>query len=84
MVEKTEKQKMLAGELYLAFDPELAADNKRACRLLRRYNTTTEEEPQLRLQILQELFTQVGPKVQIVPPFTVTMAVIFLQVMGSI
>jgi maltose O-acetyltransferase len=41
-MEKTEKQKMLAGELYLAEDPELAAENKRASRLLRRYNSTTE------------------------------------------
>jgi maltose O-acetyltransferase len=32
---KTEKQKMLAGELYLARDPELAAENRRAHYLLR-------------------------------------------------
>jgi len=69
MLEKTEKQKMLAGELYLAFDPELAAENKRACRLLRRYNATTEEQPELRFQILKELFGKVGAKIQIVPPF---------------
>lgn len=70
MGEKTERQKMLAGELYLAADPELAAENKRACRLLRMYNATTEEEPEKRSQILQELFGQVGgPQVQIVPPF---------------
>ncbi|MEW5857287.1 MAG: maltose acetyltransferase domain-containing protein, partial [Cyanobacteriota bacterium] len=31
-MEKTEKQKMLAGELYLASDPELAAGSKRASR----------------------------------------------------
>lgn len=69
MVEKTEKQKMLAGELYLAYDPELAAENKRARRLSRIYNGTTEEEPELRSQILNELFGQVGPLVEIVPPF---------------
>lgn len=69
MVEETEKQKMLAGELYLASDPELAAENKRASRLLRMYNATTEEEPENRAQILQELFGKVGSQVQIVPPF---------------
>ncbi len=69
MVEKTEKQKMLAGELYLPVDPELAAENKRASCLLRKYNATTEEEPELRSQILKELFAKVGSKVQIVPPF---------------
>jgi len=69
MGEKTEKQKMLAGELYLATDPQLAAENKRACRLLRMYNATTEEEPEKRSHILQDLFGKVGSQVQIVPPF---------------
>lgn len=69
MVEKTEKQKMLTGELYLAVDPELATQSKRACRLLRRFNNTTEEEPELRFQILKELFGKVGEKIQILPPF---------------
>lgn len=65
---ESEKQKMLAGELYLADDPELAAESKRASRLLRMYNATTEEEPDKRRQILQELFAQVGEKITIVPP----------------
>ncbi|PZV11884.1 MAG: maltose acetyltransferase [Leptolyngbya sp.] len=67
--EKTEKQKMLAGELYLATDPELAAENKRASHLLRQYAQTTLEEPELRQQILQDLFGRVGKTVSIVPPF---------------
>lgn len=67
MVEKTEKQKMLAGELYLASDPELAAESKRARRLLRMYNATTEEE-ELRSQILNQLLGKVA-LVEIVPPF---------------
>lgn len=54
-MEKTEKQKMLAGELYLAQDKELGEDNKRACRLLRTYNSTTEEESERRQKILLEL-----------------------------
>jgi maltose O-acetyltransferase len=66
---KTEKQKMLASELYLASDPQLVAENKRACSLLRRYSTTTEEQQEQRIQILQELFGKVGSPVQIVPPF---------------
>ena len=66
---KTEKQKMLAGELYLASDPELAEDNKRASRLLYQYSQTTLDEPDLRQQILQELFGSVGENPAIVPPF---------------
>jgi len=69
VIEKTEKQKMLAGELYLADDPELLTDNKRSSRLLRMYNSTTEEQLEQRQQILHELFAQVGPNVTIVPPF---------------
>jgi maltose O-acetyltransferase len=68
-MEKTEKQKMLAGELYFAEDPELAVENKRACRLLRMYNATTEEQQEQRQEILRELFGNVGQKVTIVPPF---------------
>ncbi len=66
---KTEKQKMLAGELYLAEDPELAAENKRASRLLREYNSTTEEQQQQRQQILRELFGKIGQKITVIPPF---------------
>lgn len=69
MTKKTEKQKMLAGELYLARDQELGRENKRARRLLRTYNSTTEEESQRRQEILQELFSKVGNQIEIVPPF---------------
>ncbi|KAB8315717.1 sugar O-acetyltransferase [Tolypothrix campylonemoides VB511288] len=67
-MEKTEKQKMLAGELYLGFDAELVAERNFALRLLRMYNSTTEEQQEERFQILQELFGQVGQNVTILPP----------------
>ncbi len=35
---RTEKEKMLAGELYVATDPELSAERARARKLLRAYN----------------------------------------------
>lgn len=66
---RTEKQKMLAGELYLASDPQLAADSKRAMRLLHQYNQTTIDEPETRTAILQELLGQVGENPVITPPF---------------
>ena len=69
MAEKTEREKMLAGELYLAADRELVAMRRRARRLTRMYNATTEEEDEKRLHILSELFGQVGPQVEIDPPF---------------
>lgn len=69
MIEKTEKQKMLAGELYIADDPELVMARQRASHLLARYNATTATQVEQRQQLLQELFHQVGEKITIVPPF---------------
>ncbi|MEZ2319936.1 MAG: sugar O-acetyltransferase [Microcoleus sp.] len=66
---KTEKQKMLAGELYLAADAELTCERQRARRLTRLYNATREDEASQRLEILTELCGAVGPKVEIEPPF---------------
>lgn len=59
-MEPSEKQKMLAGELYLATDPELVAERKRARRLTRLYNQTTEEELETRSQLLKDLFAELG------------------------
>jgi maltose O-acetyltransferase len=65
----TEKEKMLAGELYLASDPELVEGRRRARRLTRLYNATLEEETELRRSLLRELLGAVGPNVEIEPPF---------------
>lgn len=68
-MEKTEKQKMLAGELYLANDPELETTKKRASHLLNQYNSTTADQAEQRQQILTELFGKVGKNPLIVPHF---------------
>ncbi|KAB8335479.1 sugar O-acetyltransferase [Scytonema tolypothrichoides VB-61278] len=68
-MEKTEKQKMLAGELYFASDLELIAERNFALRLQRMYNSTTEEQQEQQSQILQELFGKVGENIKILPPF---------------
>lgn len=66
---QTEKQKMLAGELYLASDPELAAESQRCARLLRLYNNTGASERKHRTQILRSLFGKLGENPVITPPF---------------
>ncbi|UOR06182.1 sugar O-acetyltransferase [Hymenobacter aerilatus] len=48
----TEKEKMLAGELYQANDPELVAERLRAKQLCHRYN---QEPVELNKQVLAEL-----------------------------
>jgi maltose O-acetyltransferase len=54
---------MLAGELYLAGDPELVADRKRCEELMRAYNADGE------LAVLAELLGALGKQAYIRPPF---------------
>jgi len=60
---------MLRGELYLADDPEIQADQARAQELLERYNATRHAEQELRERLLRELLGEVGEGVVIRPPF---------------
>ena len=66
----TMKQRMLAGELYLADDAELHAEYA-ACQLrLEAYNATTAaERGDRRLVLLRGLFDAVGERVEVRPPF---------------
>ncbi len=65
----TERDKMLAGELYRASDASLLPGLRRARRLTRLYNQTTEEELERRAELLAELFGRVGQFVDVQPPF---------------
>lgn len=65
----TEKEFMLSGRLYLAHDKELAEASRRAKRLTRMFNSTTEEEPAVRVDLLRELFHKTGEHIWIEPPF---------------
>lgn len=66
---KTEKQKMLAGELYDALDPELVQARERARDLCWDLNATRESENDNRRRILQELLGSGGDSVWMQPPF---------------
>ncbi|WP_257457412.1 sugar O-acetyltransferase [Archangium lipolyticum] len=66
---RTEKEKMLAGELYLATDPQLTAERARARKLLHAYNQSTQDEPTLRENLLSQLLGAVGAGTWIEPPF---------------
>lgn len=65
----SELERMLAGELYLAYDPQLTALRRAARALTRVYNHTTEEEVAERSRLLRELFGQLGPGADVEPPF---------------
>jgi maltose O-acetyltransferase len=65
----TEREKMLAGELYDPFDPELSAARDRARDLCQSLNATLEAQTDERRQILQQLFGSGGDTVWMQPPF---------------
>ena len=67
--EHSEKSKMIAGQLYLASDSQLIQERARARQLCRRYNATTEEEPNLRFSILRDLLGTAPPEIYIEPNF---------------
>ena len=66
---KSERQKMLAGELYDPLDPELVAARERARDLCQALNGTREAQQEERRRILRELFGRGGDTVWMQPPF---------------
>lgn len=65
----TERDKMLRGELYDPFDPELVAARERARDLCQALNATRERETEERRRVLRELFGAGGDSVWMQPPF---------------
>jgi maltose O-acetyltransferase len=65
----SEKDRMLAGRLYLPFDEELGRDNKKARMLTRLFNSSTEEQQDYRKILLKQLFKSTGDNIYIEPPF---------------
>ncbi|WP_342555884.1 sugar O-acetyltransferase [Paenibacillus sp. FSL R7-0652] len=64
---KSEKQKMLLGELYMANDGELSQDREHARKMTRLYNQTTETEHETRVTLLKELFGTTGEHLSMEP-----------------
>jgi maltose O-acetyltransferase len=65
----TEREKMLAGELYDAMDPDLVASRDRARDLCQTLNATRESEQEVRRDLLKQLFGKGGDTVWMQPPF---------------
>lgn len=66
---KTEKEKMIAGEIYRASDDTLKAARTNAKRLNRHFNQTKENELAKRESILTELLKMTEKTAYIEPPF---------------
>lgn len=65
----SERQKMLAGELYDPHAPELVGERARARNLCRTFNLSMESDVDQRRQILGDLFGTGGEDVWLQPPF---------------
>ena len=65
----SEKDKMLAGELYDPLDPELVAARVRARDLCLDLNVAREGDQETRRRILTDLFGSGGESVWMQPPF---------------
>ena len=66
---RSEREKMLAGELYDPMDAELVAGRDRARDLCQDLNATREGQADERRSILIELFGKGGDSVWMQPPF---------------
>lgn len=63
------KDRLLAGEPYLADDPELVADRHRCRVLTEQLNATSVDEPFAREEILRSLLGAIGDSTEILSPF---------------
>lgn len=68
---RTMRERMLAGDLYIADDPELGEASARALDLMDAYNATSVRQGPLRRRLLTELLGAVGEGTEIRPPFYV-------------
>lgn len=65
----TEKERMLAGELYDASAPQLTQERLRCRRILHQFNQSRPEDEQRRKRLLEELIPGASKSLWIEPPF---------------
>ncbi|WP_443751428.1 sugar O-acetyltransferase [Asticcacaulis solisilvae] len=66
---RSEKEKMLAGERYVAACPELDADQQRVRLWMARYNGDPAMAHEMQEAMVRALFSEVGHTVRVRPPF---------------
>lgn len=69
MSARTQKERMLAGELYLASDPELVADHGRAQAILAEFNATRADDVPALTRLLARLLGRLGEGAIVKPAF---------------
>ncbi|KHE72939.1 sugar O-acetyltransferase [Halobacillus sp. BBL2006] len=65
----TEKEKMLAGELYESWDDDLMHERSRARQITYSLNQTKDTEVHYRKQLIHDLFGTIEGEIGLEPPF---------------
>jgi maltose O-acetyltransferase len=65
---RSQRERMLAGDLYLADDPQLVQQSQRAEALAKEFNETSPLDRAGRLRILGQLLGSLGAETEIRPP----------------
>ncbi|MFE3900458.1 sugar O-acetyltransferase [Streptomyces sp. NPDC059153] len=68
---RTNHERMLAGDLYIADDPDIATSQQRAVRLAARYQAAYAEDTEAARSVVAELIGDLGVGVHIRPPLFV-------------
>ncbi|NEA27577.1 sugar O-acetyltransferase [Actinomadura bangladeshensis] len=68
---RSNRERMLAGDLYIADDPDLEAASKRAIALAHRYGEVYATDQEAARPILEELLGSIAPDAHIRPPLYV-------------
>jgi maltose O-acetyltransferase len=66
---RSQRERMLAGDLYVADDAELAREARRAAELTKAFNDSSPSDPAARRRVLVELLGSLGEETEIRPPF---------------
>ncbi|MFI1327621.1 sugar O-acetyltransferase [Streptomyces sp. WAC04189] len=68
---RTQLERMRAGDLYIADDPEIARMQQRAVRLAARYQAAYAQDPDAARPVLEELLGSLGAEAHVRPPLYV-------------
>ena len=66
---RTEKEKMIAGEMYIPMDPELVADRRNTRLLFQALNDSKDDEEDKRKKLFSQLLPNCPSDIWIEPPF---------------
>ncbi|MCM2635855.1 maltose O-acetyltransferase, partial [Lactiplantibacillus plantarum] len=64
-MDKSEKEKMITGELFNVYDPELIAERGVARQQVETLNALGEQNPEKSQQLVKQLFGATGAQVEV-------------------